>query len=138
MRHGGRSYAHMIATHADELELSDAQLGRIVRLHLKHAQEHKQFEKRIRKSMRQLHHESMKPSTDDATLRKLGNDYVEAFKAMLEQHIRDRNVVNAILSADQRDQLKTMKMDHGMHGGGHGKYCSNYGKHGSNPSQHYY
>ena len=80
----------------------------------------------------------MKPSTDDATLRKLGNDYVEAFKAMLEQHIRDRNVVNAILSADQRDQLKTMKMDHGMHGGGHGKYCSNYGKHGSNPSQHYY
>ncbi len=138
MKHGGRSYAHMIATHADELELSDAQLGRIVRLHLKHAQEHKQFEKRIRKSMRQLHHESMKPSTDDATLRKLGNDYVEEFKTMLEQHIRDRNVVNAILSADQRDQLKTMKMDHGMHGGGHGKYCSNYGKHGSNHSQHYY
>ncbi len=124
MRHGGRSYAHMIATHADELELSDAQLGRIVRLHLKHAQEHKQFKKRIRKSMMQLHHESMKPSTDEATLRKLGNDYVEVFKAMLEQHIRNRNVVHAILSADQRDQLKTMKMDHGMHG--------------SNHSQHYY
>ncbi len=30
-RHGGHSYANMIATHADELELSDAQLGRIVR-----------------------------------------------------------------------------------------------------------
>ncbi len=131
MRHGGRSYAHMVATHADELDLSDAQLGRIVRLHLKHAQEHRQFEKRIRKSMIQFHHESMKPSTDDATLRKLGNDYVEAFKAMLEQHIRNRNVVHAILTTEQRDQLKTMKMDHGMHSGDHRK-------HGGNHSQYSY
>ena len=139
MRHGGGySYAHMVATHADELELSDAQLGRIVRLHMKHAQEHKQFKRRIRKSMMQLHHESMKPSTDDATLRKLGNDHIEAFKAMLEQQIRDRNVVHAILSSDQRNQLKTMKMDHGMHGGGYGKHSSKHGKHGGNYGQHYY
>jgi len=138
MRHGGGySYAHMVASHADELELSDAQLGRIVRLHMKHAQEHKQFKRRIRKSMMQLHHESMKPSSDDATLRKLGNDHIEAFKAMLEQHIRGRNVVHAILSSDQRNQLKTMKM-HGMHGGGHGKHSSKHGRHGGNYGQHYY
>ena len=132
-RHGGQSYAHMIAMHADELELSDAQLGRIVRLHMKHAQEHKQFKKKIRKSMIHFHHASMKPGTDDATLRKLGNDHVEAFKGMLEQHIRSRNVVHAILTAEQRDQLKTMKMNHGMHGG-----HKNYGKHSSKHSQRYY
>ncbi len=137
-RHGGgRSYAHMIATHADELELSDAQLGRIVRLHMKHAQEHKQFKKKIRKSMMHFHHASMKPGTDDATLRKLGNDHVEAFKAMLEQHIRSRNVVHAILTAEQREQLKTMKMNHGMHGGGYGGHKS-HGKHSSKHSQRYY
>lgn len=130
MKQRGHSYAHMISTHAEELELSDAQLGRIVRLHRKHSQEHKQFMKKIRKSMMQFHHESMKPSTDDAALRKLGNDHVEAFKTMLEQHIRDRNVVHAILSSDQREQLKTMKMDHSKHGGMHSMHGG--GKH----SQH--
>lgn len=119
MKHRSHSYAHMISTHSEELELSDAQLGRIVRLHRKHSQEHKQFMKKIRKSMMQFHHESMKPSTDDATLRKLGNDHVEAFKTMLEQHIRDRNVVHAILSSEQREQLKTMKMNHSKHGNMH-------------------
>jgi hypothetical protein len=131
MRRGGHSYAYMITTHADELELSDAQLGRIFRLNLKHSQEHKQYRKRIRKSMMHFHHESMKPSTDDATLRKLGNNHMEAFKAMLEQHIRNRNVVHAILTTEQRDQLKTIKMDHGMHSGGRRK-------HGGNHSQHSY
>lgn len=115
------SYAHMIASHADELKLSDAQLGKIVRLHFKHAQEHEQFKKKIHKSMMKFHQESMKPGTDDATLRKLGKEHTEAFNAMIEQHIKDRNAVNAILSADQRNQLKTLKMDHGMHGGGHGQ-----------------
>ena len=134
MKHGGgHSYAHMIATHADELDLSDAQLGRIVRLHMKHAQEHKKFKKKIRKSMMYFHHASMKPGTDDTTLRKLGNDHVEAFKAMLEQHIRSRNVVHAILTAEQREQLKTMKMKHGMHGG-----HKSHDKHGSKHSQRYY
>ena len=130
---GGHSYAHMVAMHADELELSDAQLGRIVRLHMKHAQEHKQFKKKIRGSMMHFHHASMKPGTDDATLRKLGNNHVEAFKAMLEQHIRGRNVVHAILTAEQRNQLKTMKMNHGIHGGGHSGHKS-HSKH----SQRYY
>jgi Spy/CpxP family protein refolding chaperone len=133
MKHGGHSYAHMIATHADELGLSDAQLGRIVRLHMKHAPEHKQFKKKIRQSMMHFHHASMKPGTDDATLRKLSNDHVEAFKAMVEQHIRSRNVVHAILTAEQREQLKAIKMNHGMHGRGNDDHKS-HGKH----SQRYY
>lgn len=115
------SYAHMIASHADALKLTDAQLGRIVRLHLKHAQEHQQSKQKIHKSMMEFHQESMKPGTDDATLRKLGKDHAEAFNAMIEQHIKDRNAVNAILSADQRNQLKTLEMGHGMHGGSHGQ-----------------
>ena len=114
----------------DELNLSDAQLGRFIRLHQKNSQEHKQSKKKIHQGMKSLHHAGMKPSTDDATLRKLGNEHVEAFNAMLEQHIKNRNVVNAILTAEQREQLKTMKMNHGKHGGHHGghkeKHSSKY------------
>ena len=122
------SYANLIATHADELNLSDAQLGKFIRLHQKHSQEHKQLKKKMHQGMKSLHHAGMKPSTDDATLRKLGNEHVEAFNATLEQHIRSRNVVNAILTAEQREQLKTMKMNHGKHGGHHGGHK---GKHSS-------
>jgi len=114
------SYANLIATHADELNLSDAQLGKFIRLHQKHSQEHKQLKKKMHQSMKSLHHAGMKPSTDDATLRKLGNEHVEAFNATLEQHIRSRNVVNAILTAEQREKLKTMEMNYGKHGGHHG------------------
>ena len=134
MHGGGHSYAHMIATHADELNLSDAQLGRFVRLHQKNSQEHKQSKKKIHQGMKNLHHAGMKPSTDDATLRKLGNEHVEAFNAMLEQHIKNRNVVNAILTAEQREQLKTMKMNHGKHG----KHGEHHGAHKGKQSTKYY
>ena len=130
MHGGGHSYANMIATHADELNLSDAQLGRFVRLHQKNSQENKQFKKKIHQGMKSLHHAGMKPSTDDATLRKLGNEHVEAFNAMLEQHIKSRNVVNAILTAEQREKLKTMEMNYGKHGGHHGGHKGAHkGKH---------
>jgi len=123
------SYAHMIASHADALKLSDAQLGKIVRLHLKHAQEDEQFKQKFHKNMMEFHQESMKPGTDDAALRKLGKDHAEAFNAMIEQHIKERNAVHAILSAEQRNQLKTLKMDHGKHGGSHDTQGGGHGQH---------
>lgn len=128
MQHG-HSYAHLIASHADTLKLSDAQLGRIVRLQLKHTQEHQQSKQKPHESMMEFHQASMKPGTDDAALRKLAKDHAEAFNAMIEQHIKDRNAVNAILSADQRNQLKTLKMNHGMHGSGHGAQGGSHGQH---------
>ena len=66
--------------------------------------------------------QGMKPGADDATLRKLGKEHADVFTAMVEQHIKDRNEVNAVLSAEQRNQLKTMQMDHDTHGGGHGEH----------------
>lgn len=116
------SYAQMVASHADALKLTDTQLGRITRLQLKQAQEHEQFKQKIHKGIMEFHKESMKPGTNDATLRKLAQEHADAFTAMVEQHIKDRNEVNAILSAEQKSQLKAMKMDHDMHGGGHGQH----------------
>ena len=116
------SYAQMVASHADALKLTDTQLGRITRLQLKQAHEHEQFKQKIHKSMMEFHKESMKPGTDDATLRKLGKNHVDAFNAIVEQHIKDRNDVNAVLSAEQKSQLKTMKMDHDTCDGGHGQH----------------
>jgi len=81
------------------------------------------MEKRTRQthSAARFHKESMKPGMDDATLRKLGKNHVDAFNAMVEQHM-DCNDVNINLSAEPKSQLKTMKMVHDMHGEAHGEH----------------
>ena len=125
MMKGGHDYADMIISHADALKLSDEQLGKITRLHLKHEQEHGPLKQKLHKSMKVLKKESMKPGTSDAQLRNLGKELTAAFNEMIEYHIKERQAINAILSDDQKNQLKTMKMDHDSHGdkhGGHGDH----------------
>jgi hypothetical protein len=67
--------------------------------------------------MKAFHKASMKPDTNDAMLRKLGNEHVDEFNEMVDQHIRERNAVHDVLTDDQVDKLKTMKMNHDGHGG---------------------
>ena len=115
MSRGKHSYAYMVTMYADKLDLSDAQLGRLIRLHKKHSHEHKEVKKKIRKNMMKLHYAGMKPGTDTAFLRKLGDDHLDIFKAMLEQHIRNREVVNTILTVEQKNKLKSMKISNSNH-----------------------
>ena len=125
MMKGGHDYADMIISHADALKLSDEQLGKITRLHLKHEQEHGQLKQKLHKSIKALKKESMKPGTSDAQLRSLGKELTAAFNEMIEFHIKERQAIQAILSDDQKNQLKTLKMDHDSHGdkhGGHGDH----------------
>ncbi|HRB46022.1 MAG TPA: Spy/CpxP family protein refolding chaperone [Nitrosomonas sp.] len=116
-------YAHMVISHADALKLNDEQLGKIVRLHLKNEQEHEQLKEKLKKGMQAFKKESMKPSTSDVQLHKLGKDHTDAFNAMVEHHVKERHAIHAILSEDQKKQLNAMKMDHDTHdgnqGGGH-------------------
>ena len=123
MMKGGHSYAHMIIFHADALKLSDEQLGKITRLHLKHKQEHGQLKQKLRKSMKAFKKESMQSSTTDVQLRNLGKEFTNVVNEMVEYHIKERQLVHAVLSDEQKNQLKSMKMEHDTHGdhhGGHG------------------
>lgn len=114
MQHG-HDYAHMILSHADALKLTDEQLGKITRLHLKHKQEHQKLMQDMQKSMKTFKKECMKPGTSDDQLHKLGQDFKNALTKMIEFHIKERQAVHAILSDDQKNQLKTLKMDHDTH-----------------------
>ncbi len=111
-----KDYAHMVASHADALELTDEQLGKITRLEMKETKEHKETKQKLRKNMKAFFKASMTPDTDNATLRKLGEKHVDLFNTMVEQHINERQAVHAILTVDQIDKLKTMKMHHDAHG----------------------
>jgi len=122
----GHDYAHMVLSHTGALKLSDEQLGKIVRLHLKNEKEHEQLKEKLKESMQNFKKESMKPGSSDAHLNKLGKDHTDAFNAMVEYHIKERQAIHSVLSEDQKKQLHAMKMDHDSHGdkqdghGGHG------------------
>jgi len=123
--HGGdkhgkkdKDYAHMVASHADALELTDEQLGKITRLEMKETKEHKETKQKLRKNIKAFFKASMTPDTDNVTLRELGKKHVDLFSAMVEQHINERKAVHDVLTADQIDKLKTMRMHHDEHSEG--------------------
>ena len=115
-------YAHMIIFHADELKLTNDQLGRLVRLHLKHEKEHKKIKEKLKESMHDFMKAKMDPSSTDEQLLSLGKDHANAFNAMVEHHILERRAIHSVLSADQRSQLNMIKMNHSAHDNKEGEH----------------
>nr|WP_281719750.1 Spy/CpxP family protein refolding chaperone [Nitrosomonas nitrosa] len=123
MRHDhdhSHSYAQMVASHAEALQLTNEQLGKVVRLHMKGEKAHKKLKQKMHKSHHAFKEASMKPSTDEAALDKLAKEHAADHQAMIDHHINERKVVHEILTPEQLSQLKTMKMHHGKHGHDHG------------------
>ncbi|SDY85150.1 Spy/CpxP family protein refolding chaperone [Nitrosomonas sp. Nm33] len=118
MKHA-HSYPHMIVSHADALQLSDEQLGKIVRLHMQGTIEHKKIKEKIYKNYLAFQKAKMQPGTEDETLRKLGKEYADAFSEMVEYHIKERKAVHNILTPEQMNKLKTMEIRQDMHGSDH-------------------
>ena len=132
---GGGSYAQLIASQADALALTDEQLGKITRIHAKEAAEFGKAKHQAHESMHDFMEASMKPATDDETIRKFGKNHNDTFSRMIEMRINERKAVHAVLTPEQTNKLKTLKIhnqhDHGSkqgndHGGkeGHGGHHS--------------
>lgn len=114
------SYAQLVASQADALQLTDEQLDKILRLQMKDKEAHKRMKERIHKHHQAFEEASMQPATDDATIRRLGERYVSAHHTMVERYLADREAVHAILTPEQRNKLKTLKIEHDMRSGDHG------------------
>lgn len=112
-RHGHHGYAHSIAMQAEALGLSDEQLGKIVRLHLKEdAQTHGRIKQKMMESMKAFRKAVGEPATDDETLRKLGQAHVDSFNEMVKYHLEERKAVRSILTPEQLGKLKEIKSGH--------------------------
>lgn len=124
MKKASHDYAHLIIAHAETLKLSDEQLGKIVRLHLKYEHEHEQLKDKLKKSMKRFKKESMNPGATDALLLRLGKDHTDTFNTMVDFHIKERKNIHLLLSEAQKKLLETLKMDHehDSHGGKHGEH----------------
>ncbi|MBE7526567.1 MAG: Spy/CpxP family protein refolding chaperone [Burkholderiales bacterium] len=115
--HGhNHSYAHSIAKQADALGLSDEQLGKVVRMHLKEdKQAHERIKQKMMESMKAFRKAVGEPATDDETLRKLGQAHVDSFNEMVKYHLDERKAVDSILTPEQIGKLKDIKSGHDHH-----------------------
>lgn len=115
MEHHGHppSYAHSVAMQAEALGLSDEQLGKIVRFHLKEdKQAHERIKQKMMESMKAFRKAVGEPATDDETLHKLGQAHIDSFNEMVKYHIDERKAVRSILTPEQIGKLKAVKSDH--------------------------
>ncbi len=109
------NYADMITSHAEALNLSDEQLGKIMRHHLKSTKENREIMQQAHKSMKALRNASVSPDTNDDLLRKHAKDHADAINNLVEKRITQRKAMHDILSEEQLKKLKTMKIHHGSH-----------------------
>jgi len=107
------SYAHNVAVQAEALGLSDEQLGKIIRIHLKEDPDaHDRLKKKMKESMKAFRKAVTQPSVDEAALRKLGQDFVDSFNEMVAHHVEERKAVLSVLSPEQIEKLKEIKTEH--------------------------
>ncbi len=114
-----QDYAHRLIFNADTLNLSNEQLGKIVRLHLKFKKEHAHLKADMKKSMMAFKKETSKLGASDVQLKKRGRLFANALDAMVKFHIHEREALHAVLSDEQLKKLDTIKVDHHDHDGGH-------------------
>jgi len=120
MGHGEHGLASKLMAHAEHLNLSDEQLGKIARLQQRHKEAQEEIRERLHKSMMAFREESMNPAADDEKLRSAGREHGDAFNAMVNNTIQERQEILGVLTPDQQMQFKSMKMEEHGGGGGHG------------------
>ncbi|MXS84660.1 hypothetical protein ABO04_01710 [Nitrosomonas sp. HPC101] len=111
--HHHHSYTHNVAVQAEVLGLSDEQLGKIVRIHLKEDPEvHGRLKNKMKESMQAFRKAVAEPAVDEETLRKLGQKHVDSFNEMIAHHVEERKAILSILTPEQIEKLKVIKTDH--------------------------
>ena len=109
-RHKG--YAEVVLQHMDDLKLSDEQIGKITRIHQSNQKAVEELGKKVRESMKSAHELFLSPSSDEATIRKAAKEHTAAFDELVETALKSRNAINALLTPEQLQKLKSLKAEH--------------------------
>ncbi len=122
MRHGMPGYAHTVLMHAEALKLTDEQIGKIVRIKMGHQKQHQERMESLHKSMKAAREGLMDPSTDEAGIRKASKGHAAAFEAMIGAALKARDEIDAVLTPEQKEQLKALEKERRSQAQRHGKH----------------
>ncbi|ADJ28807.1 Spy/CpxP family protein refolding chaperone [Nitrosococcus watsonii] len=117
-KHGGHhgkhhsGYAHGVLFKAEELNLSDEQLGTIMRSHLEHQKAQKALMKKMHHSMVEAHKGLMNPATEEDAIRAAAKKHNEIFNKLVDNALEERSEVNNVLTEEQKNKLISMKKKH--------------------------
>ncbi len=109
--HGRKGYAQMVLGQAEALKLSDEQLGKIARIQMQHQKSRREITKKLHKSMLAARRGIMDPASDETVIRNAVKDHAAAFDEMIEDALKQRQEVNAVLTPEQQKQLQSLKRE---------------------------
>ncbi len=111
-QHGGKGkpgLTHQLVMQSETLKLTDEQIGKLHRIEMKHKHAKPKMEG-VHESMKSLHQSLMDPAADEAAIRKAAADHAAAFEVMINEVVAQRNEALAVLTADQKIALKSLKV----------------------------
>lgn len=103
------SYGDVIFRHADELRLTDEQIGKIYRIHQANQQRIGGISRKVNDATAWAHEIFLDPSKDEAAIRQAAKAHSAAFEELLETALKTRKDINAVLNPDQLAKLPTLK-----------------------------
>lgn len=105
----GGGIIRMLMMNADELKLTDEQLGKLHRQMWKNLDARKDLRTKLRDTKLALHKAMMDPAADDAAIRAAAKAHTDAFNAKIDAALKDRAAALAILTPAQQKQAKSLK-----------------------------
>lgn len=106
---GHKSYADVVLQQANELKLSDEQIGKITRIQQAAQQKIDALGPKLHETIKATHEVFLNPAADEAAIRAAAKEHTTAFEQLLETGLKTRNEINAVLSPEQLRQLQAKK-----------------------------
>ena len=110
MKEKAKSYSAIVLEQAEVLNLTDEQLGKIMRIEMNHKKARKELLNQPRKSMTKALKELRNPGATVDSIRKAGRAHTDDFDALVEAEIIIRKNIDATLTAEQRKKLQAIKL----------------------------
>lgn len=107
--HNHPSYGDVILGHADDLRLSDEQLGKIIRLHHAHQKKVRELIVRLRSARHSAYTLFMDPASSEAAIRQAAQAHTAAFDELVETALKTRREVNSVLTPEQLSKMATLR-----------------------------
>ena len=105
MAQGMVGFSHLVVQHADELQLTDEQLGQTLRLQRQHQEERAAIRSRLRSAMMATGRMLLDPSVDKETVDEHVDAHAEAFQEWADNMWSERREVTEILTPEQQEAL---------------------------------
>jgi periplasmic protein CpxP/Spy len=104
------SYGDVILRQADELQLSDEQLGKIVRIHRANQQRVLEIVGRLHETRRSDYALFLNPASSETEVRQAAKAHAAAFDELVETTLKSRKQINDVLTPEQTNKLATRRV----------------------------